>query len=102
MLIVDICYLFVDVSQLHVALVHLVVVDDLVDLVDPLIVHEHAVVTLSDHLLPTYELVVLRFHPETHRLNTGTLVQKGIRYAKRLNDLFKARRVVRNHFLDVS
>jgi hypothetical protein len=70
--------LIVDICQLHVALVHLVVVDDLVDLVDPLIVHEHAVVTLGDHLLATHELVVLRFHPETHRFNTGTLVQKGI------------------------
>lgn len=69
MLIVDVGNLLVDIPKLHVVFVHLVVVYHFVDLLDPLVVHEHAVVTLGNHLLPTHKLIVLRLHPETHRLD---------------------------------
>lgn len=69
MIMVDISYLFVDITQLHVAFVHLVVVYHLVYFLDPLVIHKHAVVTLSYHFLPSDEFVILRFHTISHRLD---------------------------------
>ena len=66
MLVVNVSYLLVDVTQLHVTFVHFVVIYNLVDLVHPLVVHEHTVVTFCDHFFTTDELVVLRLHPKTH------------------------------------
>jgi hypothetical protein len=65
-ILIDICNLFVDISKLHVIFIHLVVVDHFVNLLDPLIVHKHAVVALGDHFLASYKLVVLGFHTESH------------------------------------
>lgn len=87
MVVVDVCDLLVDISQLHVALIHLVVVNHLVYLLDPLVVHEHAVVTLSNHLLTPHEFVVLRLHSVTHRLNYRTLLDKRLVGAQRSQDL---------------
>ncbi len=79
---VDISYLFVDITQLHVAFVHLVIVYHLVYFLDPLVIHKHAVVTLSYHFLPSDEFVILRFHTISHRLDYWTLLEKRLIDAK--------------------
>ena len=47
-------------SELHIVIIKLIVVDNLVDLFNPFVVHEHLVVTVGDGFLSGYELLVLR------------------------------------------
>lgn len=56
---VDICYFPVQFCELHIVLIELVVVDHLIDLLHPLVIHEQLVVAIGDSLLSCYELRVL-------------------------------------------
>lgn len=78
MLCVDIGNLFVKFSQLHVVAVQLIVVHHLVYLLHPLVVHEHLIVPTCNCLLPSHELLVLRFHLESICLYIIALIQQVI------------------------
>lgn len=66
---IDICDLLVDVTKLHMVLVHLVVVDYLIDLLDPLIIQEHRIVALCYDFLSAYKLIILGFHAKPQCLH---------------------------------
>ena len=100
MLVVDVCDLLVNVSQLHVVFVHLVVVYHFVYFLDPLVVHEHAVVALRNHLLPTHEFVVLRLHPKTHGLDSRLLLQERLAGAHSAQHVLQFRWIFAYHLLD--
>ena len=46
MLIIDVCNLLIDIAKLHVIFIHLIIVDDFIDFLHPLVIHEHAVIAL--------------------------------------------------------
>lgn len=60
-LAIDVSNLLVHIAQLHMVFIHLIVIHHFVDLLYPLIIEEHRVVSLSNYLLAAHELVILRF-----------------------------------------
>ena len=59
MFCIDISNFLILFSKLHVVTIEFIVVDNLVDLFDPLIVHEHLVVAVGDGFFAGDELLVL-------------------------------------------
>lgn len=96
---VNISNLPIALSQLHAVLIQLVIVDNLVDLFDPLVVHEHLVISLSNHLLPVHKLLILRFHLEPIGLDIVLLIQStsGLLAGDLLEDVGQTGRVFLQH-----
>ena len=77
MLSIDISNLSILLSQLHIVIIQLIVIDYLIDLLYPLVVHKHLVVTVGDGFLSGYELLVLGLEFVSEGLYVGFLVQGG-------------------------
>ena len=60
MLSIYISYFLVLLGELHVVIVEFIVVDYFIDLLDPLVIHEHFIEAVGYSLFSGYELLVLR------------------------------------------
>lgn len=100
MLAVYICDLLVDISQLHMILIHFVVIDYFIDLFHPLIVKEHRIVALCYYLLTAHELIVLRLESKPKSLDVGFLFEPALSSAQSCQHISKIRRTIAYHFFD--
>lgn len=100
MLAVYLCYLLVDISQLHMVAIHLVIIHHLVYLLDPLLVKEHRVVSISYYLFTIYEFVILGLHLVSQSLNVALLLDPPLPTCQRSQNRAELRRIIAEHVLN--
>ncbi len=62
MFLINLCNLFIGMRKLYKIIIKLIIINDLINLLNPLIIHEHLVIAVGDFLLLINKLFVLWFH----------------------------------------